>query len=770
MTAAHHLDLIVPIYRNKELSAACLDSLLQNMGEIAPYRPRLLLVNDSPDDAEVTDYLRSFARAHPNAVLLENEKNVGFVKSVNRALEMTRSERRSAVLINSDTVTFAGTLAGLLAAAELDPQIGFACPRSNNAAISTFPPLPHNLAGIAVTPQQTHDQWHALKHLLPQVSYAPTAVGFYLFVRREIIMNFTPLNEEFELGYEEENDLVMRANKVGYRAVLANHSFAFHAGSASFLLHDADVSTRKSANLQRLTAIHPEFLPLVRQFESSPEARAERLIKNLLPSRSGRLRMLIDLNRLGPFTNGTAELSVNVIDRLATDHSDRYEFSLLCSKASFDYHGFGRHPNLRRVDTISPDYAVAVNLGQPFDLHQINVLETSAPINVYGMLDTIAQDCGHLAVHSDILRFWKYVADHANGVFCISDFGRQSFLNRYARSSPRHYTQLLPTRLAEYASQYASLPAGERHILVMGNHFAHKGSDAIGELLASRFTNTAVAVLGSGVATAPNMTALRSGHVDDAPMRELFTGASVVVLPSYCEGFGFSLLHALALGKPVVARDIPATREILARFRSCSGVFLFEANEEIPAMVIDALQAGRSQVDDADCADWSAWVDGFVAFLRDLSEAPDLHARCVERLYAGDGLREARELRNLLPGPTPGLAQAAPPAPALGTPLASAQEVAAAPARPLNAAELLELDEPRFLHEAYLAILHRPPDPVGLAHYREQLRAGADKEEVLVDLARSGEGRRAGAQPRGLEALLKRSFGRRLKKRLFGAK
>lgn len=770
----YQIDLIVPVYRNRELTGRCLDSLVANVREIAPYQPRIIVVNDSPDDAEVTEYLRRFQRAQPTSVLLENEQNRGFVKSVNRALALTREARRAAVLINSDTETFPGTLLHLLAAAETDPQIGFACPRSNNAAISTFPQLPHSQGGRSLTPEHTYRNWRDLSHLLPQVTYAPTAVGFYLFIRREVVLDFAPLNEDFELGYEEENDLVMRANKVGYRAALANHAFAFHAGSASFLLHEADLDSRKSRNLHKLMGMHPEFLPLVRQYESSPEARAERLLKNLLPSQAGTLRMLIDLNRMGPYTNGTSELSVAVVERILLEHADRFDVTVVCSRESFKFHELDRFPNLRRIDAISGDYAIAVNLGQPFDLHQINVLETSAPVNVYGMLDTIAQDCGHLAVDSDLGAFWKYVADHANGVFYISDFARATFTNRYPRCHPSHYTRLLPTRLADYAQQYEGVPQGERHILVMGNHFPHKASQPVGEFICGRFPNATVAVLGSGEATRPNMQAFRSGHVEDRQMKELFAGASVVVLPSYYEGFGFSLLHALALGKPVVARNIPATREILATFGSASGIFLFDADDEIPGRLVEAIAAARSRVDDSRCIGWSEWVAGFVDFLRGVARDPDLYARCVERLYAGDALRGARELRNVLQARVPSalpaiVTQQLPEAP-LAPATAAASEFEQATPAPSTATELMRLDGRQFLNEAYRAILRRPPDPVGLSFYEGRMEAGFDKRDVLVDLATSKEGRTVAPRLEGLDDLLKRSVARRLKKRLFGSK
>jgi glycosyltransferase involved in cell wall biosynthesis len=53
------------------------------------------------------------------------------------------------------------------------------------------------------------------------------------------------------------------------------------------------------------------------------------------------------------------------------------------------------------------------------------------------------------------------------------------------------------------------------------------------------------------------------GRVDDAEMIDLLRGARALVFPSLYEGFGIPPLEAQASGTPVIAADIPATREVL---------------------------------------------------------------------------------------------------------------------------------------------------------------------------------------------------------------
>jgi GT2 family glycosyltransferase len=735
------IDLIVPIYKNAELVKACVDSLIRHLPEIAESRPRLVLVNDSPDDADVAQLLQAYSTAAttaPELMVLRNDTNLGFVLSVNRGIAQAVADGHDVLLINSDTQTFAGTLANLLAAARADPQIGFASPRSNNASICS---LPHFFGGPAPTPEEAYERWHVLSRTMPAYHFTPTAVGFYMFVSHTVLADHGGLREDFGLGYEEENDLIMRAGKVGTRAVLANHAFAYHAGSASFNLTDLDLADHRHQNLQKLAGFHREFLPLVRRYEAAPHFRAERLMTGLLPDAQGRLKVVFDLTGMGEHHNGTNEQTVAVLRAMAAGHSDRIRLAGVATAASFKFHGLDLIDGLHREEPDAPGlHGVAIRMAQPFDLHHINVLEALAPINVFAMLDTIAEDCGPLAAENDVGALWDHVAQHANGLIFTSRFTEQTFCNRHpaANALPR-WQQLLPTRLACYAKPRRA--SKRSHVLVLGNHYPHKGSDEAAAAIAAALPDTRVVVLGSETKQTGNLTSHRAGLLAPDMVEQWFTDAAVVVLPSYVEGFGFGFMHALAAGRPIVARRIPATEEILATLDDVEGVVLFDNNAQLLRACSEAMKCSVSKARDGRTHGWEGWAEGLLGFASQLIDHKSLFEWAMCRLQADDGLRLAaahssKQKRH-------------PESTAVGN-------AALSKAKPVDLSALMAMDGKDFVEHAYATILCRPVDENGLQTYLGELEKGSSKQSVLRTLAESAEGRALATPLPGLSECLNR--------------
>jgi alpha-1,3-mannosyltransferase len=84
-----------------------------------------------------------------------------------------------------------------------------------------------------------------------------------------------------------------------------------------------------------------------------------------------------------------------------------------------------------------------------------------------------------------------------------------------------------------------------------------------------------------------------TGGVDDQVLLDEMRGASAIVLPSRTEGFGLTLVEALASGRPIVASDIPTYRAI------AEGTDVQLVDFDDPAAVVRAVQRARASVDSA---------------------------------------------------------------------------------------------------------------------------------------------------------------------------
>jgi len=105
------LDVIVPVYKGRAETLHCLYSVL-NAGCKASFE--LIVINDASPDTQLVEDLQRLAGLDL-FTLLDNERNQGFVRSVNRGMGLHSD--RDVVLLNADTEVFDGWLDRLQLAA-----------------------------------------------------------------------------------------------------------------------------------------------------------------------------------------------------------------------------------------------------------------------------------------------------------------------------------------------------------------------------------------------------------------------------------------------------------------------------------------------------------------------------------------------------------------------------------------------------------------------------------------------------------------------------
>lgn len=277
VTAAAPLDaarvvVVVPVYKGYDETLRALHAVLTE-AQSAPFA--LLVLNDCSPDPRLTDDLRALA-GRGLFTYHENAANLGFVGTINRALEMTGA--RDVILLNSDTIVFGDWIDRLLAHAARDPRIGTITPFSNNATICSYPDSARNNTVALECSPRALDAAAAAANPGRWVE-VPTGVGFCFYMRGSLLAELGPLDADaFGKGYGEENDYCMRVLKAGRRNILAADVFVYHSGKISFSeVYDSEYMQSQTA----LLAKHPDYSLRIERFIAADPAADVRLSLDL---------------------------------------------------------------------------------------------------------------------------------------------------------------------------------------------------------------------------------------------------------------------------------------------------------------------------------------------------------------------------------------------------------------------------------------------------------------------------------------------------------
>lgn len=239
------VEVVVCVYNALDQTRACLEALALSTAT------ELITIVDDGSDEGVHEFLLQYTAEAPGRRLLRNETNQGYTKSANRGLKSARADW--VVLLNSDTLVTTGWLKGLLRCALSGPLIRAVGPMSNAA---TFQSLPWcNGEADVQSLNQVETQAARVRKLSSRVfPKVPMLNGFCLMLHRPTLDEVGYLDEEnFPVGYGEENDLCLRLFVAGYQLAIADDTYVYHSRSASFGCGKRKLLTRSAVEtLKRL--------------------------------------------------------------------------------------------------------------------------------------------------------------------------------------------------------------------------------------------------------------------------------------------------------------------------------------------------------------------------------------------------------------------------------------------------------------------------------------------------------------------------------------
>lgn len=609
------VDVVIPVYNGLEETRRCLDSALATVDTAWG---RLVVINDGSPDPAITAMLRDYAVRHPELVLLENERNLGFVATANRGMQ--HDPERDVVLLNSDVEVANDWLPRMRNAACHHDRVASVTPFANNATICSFPNfcednvLPFGLDVAAI------DAVFASQYSAADAFEVPTGIGCCMYLRRDCLAEVGYFDEEtFGRGYGEENDWCQRAIRAGWRNLHLANCFVYHKGGVSFA---AEQSPRVARAMELLDARYPRYHANIQAYVARDPARAARTGALLaLVASIERPKVVALSHKLG----GGAQQHV---DELASLYADQALFlqltpaeegrsvtlsvfdagSRLRDGLCFDierefdllvallrelgvghvhfHHTMGLHPRL---------WVLAEALGCRHDLtvhdyYLINGNPTLTDTDARFVSDEAADFDDRCAGHYPLPA--GVTADHwrESQALLIESATRVIFPSRdCARRFQRHFTVANPV-IAWHPDYLASQPypepvwreRGERplRVLVVGAISREKGADVLeavagalaGESLEFHLLGYAYRALGEEVIThGPYANAHAHALIADID-------PDVVWFPAlWPETYSYTLSLALHLGLPVVVPDIGAFSERVAG-RPCSVVMPWDTS------------------------------------------------------------------------------------------------------------------------------------------------------------------------------------------------
>ena len=225
-----NIDIIIPIYNAYEYTEECIKSILKYTDL---QNNTLLLINDKSPDEKIFPMLKKYKENNKDKkiVVLENEQNMGFVKTVNKGMQYSQND---VILLNSDTEVTKNWIEKIQKCAYSNQYIATVTPLTNNGTICSVPnfgidnELPTNM---------TLDEYAEMIEKISKNRYPEltTGNGFCMYIKREVISEIGVFDDiTFGKGYGEENDFCYRALDYGYTNVLCDNTFIYHKGTQSF--------------------------------------------------------------------------------------------------------------------------------------------------------------------------------------------------------------------------------------------------------------------------------------------------------------------------------------------------------------------------------------------------------------------------------------------------------------------------------------------------------------------------------------------------------
>lgn len=217
------VSVVVLCYNNLEFTQACLHSL-----ELYSDYPQMeVIAVDNASSDGTADYLREWEAAGSNRRFIGNASNLGFSAGNNVGLAAATGDYL--VILNNDTYVTPGWVRGMVRHLQRNPGTGLVGPVTNNIGNEARIEIHYQTMEEMIERAGEYTRRHA-----GQSFEMATAAFFCVMMTRRAYEAVGPMDENFGVGFFEDDDYCRRLLQEGFVVRCAEDVFVHHHLSASF--------------------------------------------------------------------------------------------------------------------------------------------------------------------------------------------------------------------------------------------------------------------------------------------------------------------------------------------------------------------------------------------------------------------------------------------------------------------------------------------------------------------------------------------------------
>lgn len=613
------IDIIVPVYNAYEFTEECIKSVIKNTDLTAH---TLVLINDKSPDEKILPMLLKYKKENSDKkiVVLDNEQNMGFVKTVNKGMKYSEND---VILLNSDTEVTSNWIEKIQKCAYSNEYIATVTPLTNNGTIASVPnfgvdnELPENM---------TLEEYAKMIEKISKNRYPEltTGNGFCMYIKRNVINELGLFDDEtFGKGYGEENDFCYRALDHGYTNVLCDNTFIYHKGTQSFKKENLTASRAAliEEHMNLLRKKHPIYVQKTDNFIANNPIRDIQENVSLNLQLYGKKRILYLVNEWEANMEMTGGTSLHIKDIimannknniasfvLAPDkndlsrfklylYTDKYGREIANFKTDINQYGQITYTNNRykemlenifdsfKIDILhvhhflfqtfdAIDIAKQRNIYSVITLHDLYMICPSINMiykNIYCEYDK-EKDCSkclHIryGVNSNIIENWqetcKKVLEKFDKIIVPSENTKSIFEKVYKNLKfevVEHGVKVIEVKNKQQKEEIKSF-----NVAFVGAMAIHKGGNILKDLIKTN-NNSNIKIHLFGKSELPELTKNRKNYINHGPYKrgelpQLLIDNNidlVCIFATWPETYSYTLTECYMAHVPVLTFDIGA--------------------------------------------------------------------------------------------------------------------------------------------------------------------------------------------------------------------